>query len=399
MDVITNPALDFKTLTAIVTANPEGMAIIGAWNGMETLAREDPEGCVRLCPGLPMDNRLLAAFFRCSVAIVEKTVEVFVKLGRFTVTDGLIRVTGCGEVKPAAPEPVVTVNPEMAPGTAPKPVTKQDASEDALAIKREKDRIRKAKSRARQKEAQMTETEDNVTPVTPCDRCDRCDGGRDICDNRCDTGDTMPVTRRTGIPAGRDGYDTTCDINNNNNNIYPLYPLQAHKPVSKYADLHNLVPLHELPEEYRNVIAEWNKLPLPKFRGLVPELLDKLKFLMRRYGEKLLCKTIAGIAGNAFLLGKKEGRTWTVSLGWLLEPANFAKVLSGKYKDQNRGDSRCLNLRPGGRLPFYLPGEGEEGFTPEEQEQALRDLFIPTTPAQLKAARLVGLPGYKEATA
>ena len=40
MDVITNPALDFKTLTAIVTANPEGMAIIGAWNGMETLARE-----------------------------------------------------------------------------------------------------------------------------------------------------------------------------------------------------------------------------------------------------------------------------------------------------------------------------------------------------------------------
>ena len=184
MDVITNPALDFKTLTAIVTANPEGMAIIGAWNGMETLAREDPEGCVRLCPGLPMDNRLLAGLFRCSVAIVEKTVEVFVKLGRLTVTDGLIRVTGCGEVKPAAPEPVVTVNPEMAPGTAPKPVTKQDASEDALAIKREKDRIRKAKSRARQKEAQMTETEDNVTPVTPCDRRDRCEGGRDICDNR-----------------------------------------------------------------------------------------------------------------------------------------------------------------------------------------------------------------------
>lgn len=83
MDVISNPVLDFKTLTAIVTANPEGMAIIGAWNGMETLAREDPEGCVRLCPGLPMDN-------------------------------------------------------------------------SALAMKREKDRIRKAKSRARQKQAGMT---------------------------------------------------------------------------------------------------------------------------------------------------------------------------------------------------------------------------------------------------
>ena len=67
----TNLALDFKTTTAILNANPEGVAIIGAWNTMETLAREDPEGCVRLSPGLPMDNTALAAFFHCTVSVVE----------------------------------------------------------------------------------------------------------------------------------------------------------------------------------------------------------------------------------------------------------------------------------------------------------------------------------------
>ena len=350
---ITNadPAQDFITMTAVLALGGEdSLAIIGAWNSMNTMARKDPDGCVRLS-GLAMSNAELAAFFHSTEAIVEKTVALFEKLKRLTVKDGLIKVADCAGETVTAPRQAISGNTVSA---------KPALTDAALAIKREKDRIRKAKSRARQKQEQMTETDDTVTPVTNCDK-----------------------------------RDTACD----GNNIYPLHPPHAYKSVSKYTDLNNLIPLHELPEEYRNVIGEWNKLPLPKFKGLVPELLEKLKYLVQRYGEKLLCKTISGIAGNAFLLGKKEGRTWTVSLGWLLEPENFAKVLSGKYQDRQYGDCRCLNRRPGERLPFYLPGEGEEGFTPEEQEQALRELHVPTTPAQLKAARLVGLPGYEEATA
>ena len=71
--------LDFKTLTAIITANPDGIAILGAWNCMKTLAREDPEGCVRLMPGLSMDMAALAGFLRCPEALVKKTVSVFAK--------------------------------------------------------------------------------------------------------------------------------------------------------------------------------------------------------------------------------------------------------------------------------------------------------------------------------
>lgn len=375
-----DPAQDFITMTAVLALGGEdSLAIIGAWNSMETLARKDPDGCVRLS-GLAMSNSELAAFFHSTEAIVEKTVILFEKLKRLTVTDGLIKVLGCAGETGAAPR-------EGAGGNAVS--AKPALPATALAIKREKDRIRKAKSRVRQKQAQTAETGANATPVTTCDK-------RDMCDSKCDRRDTIPANRGdSAIPAGCDQRDAAC----NSNNIYPLDPSHAHKPVSKYVDLNQLIPLHELPEECRNVITEWNRLPLPKFRGLVPELLEKLKYLMQRYGETTLCKTVSGIAGNDFLLGKKEGRTWTVSLGWLLEPENFAKVLSGKYRDRQYGDSHCLHRHTGERLPFYLPGEGEEGFTPEERQQALSDLFIPTTPAQLKAARLVGLPGYKEATA
>ena len=56
----TNMDLDFRTMTAILTTNPDGVAILSAWGCMKTLAREDPEGCVRLTPGLSMDIAALA---------------------------------------------------------------------------------------------------------------------------------------------------------------------------------------------------------------------------------------------------------------------------------------------------------------------------------------------------
>ena len=47
----TKPILDCKTLLAILNADPDGVAILGAWNSMETLAMEDPESCVRMYSG------------------------------------------------------------------------------------------------------------------------------------------------------------------------------------------------------------------------------------------------------------------------------------------------------------------------------------------------------------
>lgn len=348
----TNIELDFRTRTAILTSNPEGVAILGAWDCMKTLAQEDPEGCVRLMPGLSMDMAALAGFLRCPEALVEKTVSIFAKLRRLTVKDGVIRLLSCKEEH------------DNASGSS--------VSEEALARKREQWRIRQANRRARLKQA---EASGSGNTVTKRDRCDQRDSQRD---------------------SQRDRRDNTAMYNRNVDSLHPLHASQAHKPVSPYDQF---IPRNELPEEDRNVIDTWNRLPLPKYKGLFPDLRDKLHYLLKHYGEATLCKTIAGIADNAFLLGKKFGKTWSVSLGWLLEPEHFANVLAGKYRE-GKYDSGCGSTwHPGERLPFYLPGEGETRFTPEEQEQAIRDLYIPTTPAQLKAARLVGLPGFREETA
>ena len=407
--------LDFKTLTAIITANPDGIAILGAWNCMKTLAREDPEGCVRLMPGLSMDMSALAGFLRCPEALVEKTVSVFAKLRRLTVKDGLIRLQALGE------EHNRNENQELCESNRPVLQKKATAgaaingngsgssvSEEALARKREQWRIRQANRRARLKQAEASGSGNTVTKRDWRDQRDtqrdRCDTMYDQRDNQRDRRDTAPQIRTaTAVTpmydlrdSQRDQRDNTAIYNRNVNSLHPLHASQAHKLVSPYDQF---IPRNELPEEDRNVIDTWNRLPLPKYKGLFPDLRDKLHYLLKHYGEATLCKTIAGIADNAFLLGRKFGKTWSVSLGWLLEPEHFANVLAGKYREGKYDNSNGSTWHPGERLPFYLPGEGETRFTLEEQEQAIRDLYIPTTPAQLKAARLVGLPGFREETA
>ena len=408
----TNLALDYKTMTAVLAlGGEESLSILGAWNCMKTLAREDPEGCVRLMPGLSMDMAALAGFLRCPEALVEKTVSVFAKLRRLTVKDGLIRLPALGEKHNR------NENQELCESNRPVLQKKAAAgaarngngsgssvSEEALARKREQWRIRQANRRARLKQAEASGSGNTVTKRDRRDQRDTTYDLRDRCDTQRDT--TMQSRTETAVTpmcdprdSPRDRRDNTAMYNMYNRNVnsyHPLHASQAHKPVSPYDQF---IPRNELPEEDRNVIDTWNRLPLPKYKGLFPDLQDKLHYLLKHYGEATLCKTIAGIADNAFLLGKKFGKTWSVSLGWLLEPEHFANVLAGKYRE-GKYDSGCGNAwHPGERLPFYLPGEGETRFTPEEQEQAIRDLYIPTTPAQLKAARLVGLPGFREETA
>lgn len=156
------------------------------------------------------------------------------------------------------------------------------------------------------------------------------------------------------------------------------------------------IPLNLLPEPIRNILDEYNKLPLPKYNGVIPSLLVKMKYLLHRYGERIVIKTIAGIANSTFLLGKKENSSWTASLSWLMDAKNFAKVYAGKYSNNTDGGSD-KNWKLGDPFPIQLPGEGERRFTAEEQRVAIRKLSIPTTPAQIRAARLCGLPLDREA--
>ena len=442
----TNPLLDCKTMLAILNADPDGVAIIGAWNSMETLAREDPEGCVRLSPGLPMDNTALAGLLHCRETIVEKTVAVFEKLKRVAVKDGLIKVLDINETKPFK-QNVIQYEKTTTSKTA--------VSESALAKKRELARLRQAERRARQKQEKEQQKENiAATPEANCDEArdekrdmcdnvrdrhavtrDRRDKVRDMRDNpaqsRMNTASADSVTERDTRRDMRDtGNTVNSNINNNLNalkadkhvSIYETENEKDNKHVSAYEfenektettpknslnpsgncvpwhpeENGQKIPLNLLPETIRHVINEYNKLPLPKYNGIIPSLLEKMKYLLHHYGERIVIKTIAGIANSTFLLGKKENSSWTASLSWLMDAKNFAKVYAGKYS--NNTDGSCdKNWKLGDPFPIQLPGEGERRFTAEEQRVAIRKLSIPTTPAQIRAARLCGLPLDREA--
>ena len=441
-EINTDPVLDMKTLFAIYT-DPDGVSIIGAWNGVKMLAASDPEGCVRMTSGLPMDTAMLAGLFHCSECIVQKTLTLFEKLRLLTVTDGLIRIaSGRNE---SAINKIATRKP--------------DESKETEAHKRELARLRQAERRARQKQEKEQQKE-NVA-ATPDEKCDEArDEKRDMCDNardrhavtrdrrdkvrdtqrdnptqnRMNTASADSVTERDTL---RDMRDTGNTVNSNiNNNLNALNALKADKHISTY-EMENekvnkhvstyefenekpetkpknswnpsgncvpwhpkengqKIPLNLLPETIRNVINEYNKLPLPKYNGVIPSLLEKMKYLLHHYGERIVIKTIAGIANSTFLLGKKENSSWTASLSWLMDAKNFAKVYAGKYSNNTDGGSD-KNWKLGDPFPIQLPGEGERRFTAEEQRVAIRKLSIPTTPAQIRAARLCGLPLDREA--
>ena len=441
-EINTDPVLDMKTLFAIYT-DPDGVSIIGAWNGVKMLAASDPEGCVRMTSGLPMDTAMLAGLFHCSECIVQKTLALFEKLRLLTVTDGLIRIAGGRND---------SVTKRIA-------TRKPDENEEVEAHKRELARLRQAERRARQKQEKEQQKE-NVA-ATPDEKWDEArDEKRDMCDNardrhavtrdrrdkvrdmrdtqrdnptqsRMNTASSDSVTERD---TRRDMRDTGNTVNSNINNN--LNALKADKHVSIYEtenekDNKHLstyetenektettpknslnpsgncvpwhpeengqkIPLNLLPEPIRNILDEYNKLPLPKYNGVIPSLLEKMKYLLHHYGERIVIKTIAGIANSTFLLGKKENSSWTASLSWLMDAKNFAKVYAGKYS--NNTDGSCdKNWKLGDPFPIQLPGEGERRFTAEEQRVAIRKLSIPTTPAQIRAARLCGLPLDREA--
>ena len=426
-EIHTDPVLDMKTLFAIYT-DPDGVSIIGAWNGVKMLAASDPEGCVRMTSGLPMDTAMLAGLFHCTESIVQKTLALFEKLHLLTVTDGLIRIAGCRNE--SATNKIAT--------------SKNYESKETEAHKRELARLRQAERRARQKMEKEQQKENGTAPEANCDEArdekrDMCDNVRDRhavtrdrrdkvrdtqrdnpTQNRMNTASADSVTERDTL---RDMRDTGNTVNSNiNNNLNALNALKADKHVSIYETENektettpknslnpsgNCVPWHPeengqkiplslLPETIRNVIYEYNKLPLPKYNGVIPSLLEKMKYLLHRYGERIVIKTIAGIANSTFLLGKKENSSWTASLSWLMDAKNFAKVYAGKYS--NNTDGSCeKNWKLGDPFPIPLPGEGEQRFTAEEQRVAIRKLSIPTTPAQIRAARLCGLPLDKEA--
>ena len=120
-------------------------------------------------------------------------------------------------------------------------------------------------------------------------------------------------------------------------------------------DVHQFIPLANLPEVYQSLLQAWNDLPLPeKLKGLYPDVAQKLHHLLKGFGKAAVLKAIRMVADSPFLLGKiTNTRGWKhICFGWLLHPANLKKVLENKYRDRSREWSQgyeCVTY------PEYIP--------------------------------------------
>lgn len=386
--------LDCKTLISILNRGAESALLLGAWCAMEAIAEEDPEGCVRLNPDVPMDASALGDFLHCPVETVENTIGLFRQLRKLTLEDGIIRINACAARKKAA------ASRER----------KRAQARQRQARYREKQKEQEGfagQKAAAQREAAATESEDFSKGTAP----------KEVPPENGSSGDgpywesvtvtqpvTVPVTQSVTQPVTLFGEEPQSPAASGSEEVGTTAcntPVTEPEATEKRKNQRKETSHNTSPDSLscRKILDAWNRLGLKPCRDPGPSLLEKMKELLARYSTETIVEAIAGIAGCPFLLGKTARSRWSVSLGWLLKPDNFAKVLSGKYRTfQKTGQyevgrdymDRTL-CREGEAFPGW-PAGNEVMVPSGSGSQEARDLPCHRNPVLEESARLLGLP-------
>ena len=284
---------DPKNIAAVeFLAGEDRNTVLAVWLRMLTLAVHDPEGCVRLAPGLHMEPEELAEYFHCTPETLEATIQILEQLQQLTRDpDGTLKLICCaGLYRRGKIKKTVAVHA------------------DATEKETEKGKRKEAKEKSKEKNKKA-------------DIADAIYNAR-----RPEETETkgQNETQRNAQPARR------------NNRQIPLDQLP--EPEQKILSAWNNLPLNN------------------KFDGLYPTMLKQLQALLERYGEEALHKAIDNVSNSSFLLGNsRNSRGWAISLGWMLNPEHLENILQGKYQDKKpRGDS--LLFQPGDEQTPYGNG-------------------------------------------
>ena len=386
--------LDCKTLISILNRGAESALLLGAWCAMEAIAEEDPEGCVRLNPDVPMDASALGDFLHCPVETVENTIGLFRQLRKLTLEDGIIRINACAARKKAA------------------------ASRER---KRAQARQRQARYRERQKEqegfAGQKAAAQREAAATESEAFSKGTAPKEVPPENGSSGDgpywesvtvtqpvTVPVTQSVTQPVTLFGEEPQSPAASGSEEVGTTAcntPVTEPEATEKRKNQRKETSHNTSPDSLscRKILDAWNRLGLKPCRDPGPSLLEKMKELLARYSTETIVEAIAGIAGCPFLLGKTARSRWSISLGWLLKPENFAKVLSGKYRTfQKTGQyevgrdymDRTL-CREGEAFPGW-PAGNEVMVPSGSGSQEARDLPCHRNPVLEESARLLGLP-------
>ena len=410
--------LDCKTLISILNRGAESALLLGAWCAMEAIAEEDPEGCVRLNPDVPMDASALGDFLHCPVETVENTIGLFRQLRKLTLEDGIIRINACAARKKAA------------------------ASRER---KRAQARQRQARYRKKQKEqegfAGQKAAAQREAAATESEAFSKGTAPKEVPPENGSSGDgpywesvtvtqpvTVPVTQSVTVPVTQSvtqpvTQSVTQPVTQSVTQPVTLFGEEPQSPAASGSEevgttaCNTPVTEPEATEKRKNqrketshntspdslscrkILDAWNRLGLKPCRDPGPSLLEKMKELLARYSTETIVEAIAGIAGCPFLLGKTARSRWSVSLGWLLKPENFAKVLSGKYRTFQKTGQYEVGRDYMDRTLCWegeaFPGwpAGNEVMVPSGSgSQEARDLPCHRNPVLEESARLLGLP-------
>ena len=447
--------LDCKTLISILNRGAESALLLGAWCAMEAIAEEDPEGCVRLNPDVPMDASALGDFLHCPVETVENTIGLFRQLRKLTLEDGIIRINACAARKKAAAsrerkraqarqrqaryrekqkeqegfagqkaaaqrEAAATESEAFSKGTAPKEVPPENGSSGDGPYW-ESVTVTQPVTVPVTQPVTVPVTQSVTQPVTLFGeepQSPAASGSEEVGTTACNT----PVTEPEATEKRKNQRKETSLFTNPDTSPASPRNGQAGDPASDGAAVGlpggerlpevEGICLPFVPEEAdanrfredlshscRKILNAWNRLGLKPCRDPGPSLLEKMKEQLARYSTETIVEAIAGIAGCPFLLGKTARSRWSISLGWLLKPENFAKVLSGKYRTfQKTGQyevgrdymDRTL-CREGEAFPGW-PAGNEVMVPSGSGSQEARDLPCHRNPVLEESARLLGLP-------
>lgn len=297
-------------------AGEDADAVLAAWHRMLALAVHDPEGCVRLTPGLHMDAGELALYFNCPGDVLEATVQILEQLQQLTrEEDGTLRLTACAglwrrrKTKKSvdATNSATEKETEKEKRKVPKEKNKENNKKTDIAAAISDARTREAAAAAGQKNA-VVKAAANEIPAT---------AAQSLCKE----------TQTNGRPA--------LSFRNNNQQT----------------------PLAELSETEQKILNAWNGLPLDnRFDGLFPAMRKQLQALLERYGEEALLKAIANVGNSPFLLGcSRNSRGWVISFDWFLVPEHLENILQGKYQNK-KPKSGSLLFQPGDEETPYGNG-------------------------------------------
>ena len=98
-------------------------------------------------------------------------------------------------------------------------------------------------------------------------------------------------------------------------------------------------PIYAAADAFKDFIAKADELKLQHRGGLTDRRCEGINAILQQHGREGWQKALAELGHSKFLRGEIPFTRFEehggVSINWLIEPRNFAKVIAGQYRDRD----------------------------------------------------------------